>query len=273
MHTTPVNDALPPILEFIRDTVMRCADRVRVLDEGWSLSTPSIAMGWELNQVRISRQIGFEHARRLLDREQRHLTFRHVVFEPETFDDELSDAFRAAAWRVERDALMELRRQPDQSIDTSAVAEISAQAAHTLSRRWALEERPRTPPGELAQLQNYWIREAEVFGDLRLGVSTGDGTPLAMTVLRRGGDTAQLENVYTVPEARGRGLARALLTRAVQLARETKPALIFIVADAHGWPQQLYRKIGFDAVGELRRFHLEVSNVQPAAGARSSPNS
>ena len=52
--------------------------------------------------------------------------------------------------------------------------------------------------------------------------------------------------------------ARALVTRAVSLAREAGHELTFIVADDNDWPKQLYARIGFEPVGYAWLFHREV---------------
>ena len=78
---------------------------------------------------------------------------------------------------------------------------------------------------------------------------------MAITKLRTAGGIAQVEDVYTVPEARGRGFARALVSHAVELARAGDPDLIFITADDNDWPQQLYARIGFRPLGRIWLFH------------------
>jgi predicted GNAT family acetyltransferase len=66
---------------------------------------------------------------------------------------------------------------------------------------------------------------------------------------------AQIEDVFTAPEARRRGFARALITHAVQQALAGEHDLVFIVADDNGWPKQLYRRIGFEPIGRSWAFH------------------
>jgi ribosomal protein S18 acetylase RimI-like enzyme len=79
-----------------------------------------------------------------------------------------------------------------------------------------------------------------------------------MTKLRTEGNVAQIEDVYTVPEARGRGHARALVTHAVAVAKADAPELIFIMADDDDWPKELYARIGFERTGRLLQFHKEL---------------
>jgi GNAT superfamily N-acetyltransferase len=80
---------------------------------------------------------------------------------------------------------------------------------------------------------------------------------VAISKLRAEGGTAQLEDVYAVPEARGRGFARALIIRAVALAREGDHGLVIIVADDEDWPKRLYERLGFRTAGHLWQFHRD----------------
>ena len=64
------------------------------------------------------------------------------------------------------------------------------------------------------------------------------------------------EDVVTLREHRRRGLARATLTLALDAAIEMGHALVFIVADADDWPQELYARLGFDPVGHAWGFTL-----------------
>jgi hypothetical protein len=55
----------------------------------------------------------------------------------------------------------------------------------------------------------------------------------------------------------GQGYARAVVTAAAEAA--TGADLVFLVASATDWPRQLYRKLGFDAVGTGDRFLKRLS--------------
>ena len=76
-----------------------------------------------------------------------------------------------------------------------------------------------------------------------------------MTNLRSDRSVAQVENVYTAPEARGRGYARTLVTHVTRLAVDAGHDLIFITADDEDWPKELYARVGFEARDWLWLFH------------------
>jgi ribosomal protein S18 acetylase RimI-like enzyme len=64
-------------------------------------------------------------------------------------------------------------------------------------------------------------------------------------VYRHGG-VAQIENVYVLSDARGRGVGRGLLATALHHCRGAD--VVFLVADAHDWPRHWYRRAGFRTV-------------------------
>ncbi|HEX2085172.1 MAG TPA: GNAT family N-acetyltransferase, partial [Solirubrobacteraceae bacterium] len=63
----------------------------------------------------------------------------------------------------------------------------------------------------------------------------------------------QVEDVYTLPQARGRGLARALLAHALDAARAEEGALTFIVADDDDTPKAFYARLGFEPAARITR--------------------
>ncbi len=62
--------------------------------------------------------------------------------------------------------------------------------------------------------------------------------------------TGQIENVLTLEQFRNRGLARALVLRALaESSRDLGNDLTFLLANRDDWPKELYSKLGFDEVG------------------------
>jgi ribosomal protein S18 acetylase RimI-like enzyme len=66
--------------------------------------------------------------------------------------------------------------------------------------------------------------------------------------------TGQIENVLTLQRHRNRGLARALVLRALASSRASGNDLTFLLANRDDWPKELYRKLGFDEVGFIYDF-------------------
>ena len=109
-------------------------------------------------------------------------------------------------------------------------------------------------PAELLEANERWM--SEHFGrDFVAWVAELDGRPVASAGLlwfahppgpaNPGGLEAYILNVYTRPEARRMGLARALMERLVQEARAAGVRRVWLRASAEGRP--LYESMGFGA--------------------------
>ena len=76
-----------------------------------------------------------------------------------------------------------------------------------------------------------------------------EGRIVAAGQLRVDGATAAVESVLTVPEARGRGHADAVLARLLGIAAEVGCDLVVLEASAQDWPRHWYARRGFAPVG------------------------
>jgi GNAT superfamily N-acetyltransferase len=251
----PQIGALERALAFMRAGLAATADAVRPIDAGIVVSTPSLPAVWAVNQVRVAAAFTFEELVDLADQQLAGSKYRQIAVEHQQAGPELERAFRAARWKVERDAVMVLSAPADRRADISVVDDAGEDEMLELMRRWYEHDEPT--PTEVEQLVQFGRREARALGDRLLGVRSGDGRLVAITKLRSDGSTAQVEDVYTVPEARGRGFACALISRAVELARDGEHDVTFIVADDEDWPKMLYERLGFRPVGHLWHFHRD----------------
>jgi GNAT superfamily N-acetyltransferase len=254
-HKAPLSDGgdLERALAFMRAGMAATADTIRSIDGGVVASTPSLPAVWAVNQLRVDQALTFAE---LVDLADEHLSgsdYRQIAVEHQQAGPGLEEAFRAACWKVERDVLMILSGGAERPADTSVVDDAGEDEMLEVMRRWYEADGPA--PSEIEQLVAYCRREARTLGDRLLGVRSGDGRLVAITKLRSDGAVAQVEDVYTVPEARGRGFARALIGRAVELARDGGHELVFIVADDADWPKLLYGRLGFQSAGHLWHFH------------------
>jgi ribosomal protein S18 acetylase RimI-like enzyme len=151
-----------------------------------------------------------------------------------------------------------LRSSPDRLVATEAVIEGGEEETLDLMNRWTRED----PSLDFTPLALEQLREANRLSwrarnAMRLGIREDDGRLAGITMLYSDGRVAQVEDVYVIPEARGRGYGRMLVTRAVELARQGGHELTFIVADDNDWPKQIYRKLGFEPVGRSWLAHRE----------------
>lgn len=76
------------------------------------------------------------------------------------------------------------------------------------------------------------------------------GVPAGLAWAHREGNIVVLYQVWVAPEHRGRGIARALLARAIGWARQYGAAAVELGVTAGDTPAtRLYRRLGFEAVG------------------------
>jgi GNAT superfamily N-acetyltransferase len=239
----------------MRSAAIRTSDAVRSIEAGIVLSTPSLPAVWAVNQLRVADALTFDELVDLAESEMAGFDYRQIAVEDQTTGPVLEEAFCAASWKVERDLVMTLSATADREADTSIVVDAGEDEWLGLMRRWYEKDEPA--PGETEQLVAYGRREAGALGDRLLGVRSDDGRLVAISKLRSDGHTAQVEDVYAAPEARGRGFASGLVSRAVALARDAGHDQIFIVADDNDWPKMLYERLGFRGVGNLWQFHRD----------------
>jgi ribosomal protein S18 acetylase RimI-like enzyme len=83
-------------------------------------------------------------------------------------------------------------------------------------------------------------------------VASLDGRPVSAAALFDGAGVAGIYNVVTIPEARGRGMARAVTTAALEEGRRRGRRLAVLGSSDLGLP--LYRRLGFREVSRLRSY-------------------
>jgi GNAT superfamily N-acetyltransferase len=194
-----------------------------------------------MNTVTLHAPMGAGEAEALADELQGGLSFRRVT----TGDDALAADLVARGWRDER--LLLLGRQGAlEPPEAPALAE-------------------EVPYGHVRGLRDEWLRsepwasgEQEIRdaheADRRLFTGTPTrafaaferGRPLAYALLLDGGRDGMLEDVYTTPEARGRGLAAGVSAAVLHAARAERHELVFVPTDAEGRARSLYERLGFE---------------------------
>lgn len=102
-------------------------------------------------------------------------------------------------------------------------------------------EVPRDMHAVMYEMNLQSLRHPQVTG--LLGVL--DGKPVATTCLFTEGDTAGLYAVSTAPQARRRGVAGAMVRRALDLAKAKGATLAVLQTGTGGAPERLYRTLGF----------------------------
>ena len=173
---------------------------------------------------------------------------RRMVFLPDTEHGEhVAPYFGDRGWIVRRTLLMAQRREPELEADLSLVEEVEevdlrhARALLNAGQPWGA-------PEVMEQL----FAGKHVIGRLmeaRYFAVKVDGEVVSYTDLYQDGPDAQVEDVGTLHEHRGRGYATALVLAAIAAAREKGAEFVLLVTDYEDWPKTWYQRLGFDELG------------------------
>ena len=86
---------------------------------------------------------------------------------------------------------------------------------------------------------------------------------MSATDLYSDGRTAQVEDVATSPDHRGKGLASAVVLRAVEEALASGHTFVFLIANDENGPKELYGRLGFETIGHTWSFLRKPVLVAP----------
>jgi ribosomal protein S18 acetylase RimI-like enzyme len=190
------------------------------------------------------------------------LRHRLVVVRSEADADRLAPGLTERGYKTEGLVVMALRRDPDLVADVAAVEEIDEATARPLHIEITRREPWGVEPGIaeiMADHRGMLVRTIEA----RIFTQRVDGQLAGSCDLYLQGDVAQIEDVGTLEEFRGRGVARNVVLRAAHEAREAGARFVFLLADADDWPQQLYGRLGFDEIGRTRQFMRSPEGLGP----------
>jgi ribosomal protein S18 acetylase RimI-like enzyme len=174
------------------------------------------------------------------------LAHRKVVFEYEPPGERIAPALGKEGWEDRRLAIMSYRGSPDEAAAREA-SEVDRKALLP-----ALEALIRSEPwgGDEEVVRQLAAADAAVERavEQRCFARLVDGKVVASCRLYSNGETAQIEDVATLPGHRQRGYANAAVARAVSEA-STRHDLVFLTAVDGRWVKRWYVRLGFEEVG------------------------
>ncbi len=244
-------------LAFMRRGVEMTAERMLPVDCGWVVRHTGFPHVWDLNRLSVVRPASTSAALDLVDAHLHDLPFRHIEVEDQPTGDRLEADLTGAGWRVQALLVMILTAEPPPASRGGPVIAAEEDETVGLMRRWHQEDFPQMPSSVLDELGEHRRRLGAAWAERRFGARDAAGNLAAVAKLRSDGSTAQVEDVYTVPEWRRHGCARTLVTHAVRLALDEGHRVVFIVADQNDWPQHLYAEVGFRPVALVRTLHRD----------------
>jgi ribosomal protein S18 acetylase RimI-like enzyme len=251
-----VRTDLDRAFDFARWLQERTSTRIEPFRWGTALFNDDLPQRYYSNFVRVDQPLDAVGTGELLEETERAmlgLGHRQVQVFDEGDGSRIVPDLRHAGYGAEHSAMMALRREPDRAPVLGAVDECDFSEV----RDFVVETYRRSLP-------THETRLAGSFSDFRRVVQAAVGTRFfAQRVGGRIGGAcelylhdglAQVEHVDTLAEYRGRGIARNVVLRAVHEAKGAGADLVIIEADLDDWPKDLYRRFGFDEVGQSWAF-------------------
>jgi ribosomal protein S18 acetylase RimI-like enzyme len=257
--------------EALRD---RCAERILPFAFGRALFNDTYPRVWDLNLLRVEEPSGATVELLAAEAERLHgragHDHRRIAIEEEQLGAELEPAFRALGWQPERFVFMGYRGPGKRAAETCEVREVDVEAVRPLREQIARRE-PWATDDEVVRM----VLDADALlarqGSARHFAAMVEGEVASAADLLSDGHTAQIEDVVTHPDFRGRGLASSVVVRAVEEALATGHGFVFLVADDADWPKELYRRLGFAAIGRKWVFLRTPAPAGPAETPREAP--
>jgi GNAT superfamily N-acetyltransferase len=181
------------------------------------------------------------------------LRHRKIAVPDEDLGRRMTAELASLGYSVTRLLSMALGAGEAGAADTSFVEELDLDAAEPAVRAFYSEAPFGADAAAVEQLLERRRRVASVVDVRRFGVVV-DGLVVSTCELYCRGDTAQIEDVATLGAHRGRGYGSAVVAKAIREALSDEHNLVFLVADAHGRPRELYSRLGFEPVAVTYEF-------------------
>jgi len=224
--------------EGVCDEVVRTA-------HGTAMVTPSLPLVWQVNAIRVEDpDASAEELSAEADLVQSRFGHRKLVTHDEQLGARLAPQFAAAGWNVFRVLIMLRQRPPDRAPEPGAAAEVSRDLGAATLAAFRREQ----PFG----WQDEAVRQLAEMDD-RDFASPPDDPACACRLYTHDG-LGQVDEVGTLEARRRRGYARAAVAAAADAAAADGCEQVFMVTDAADWPQELYRRLGFDEIGSTYEF-------------------
>jgi GNAT superfamily N-acetyltransferase len=245
-------------LAFLRALDRRAAERTVPFHFGEAYFHSSLPRVWSRNYLVAEDNLEEASAELLAAEADRilggaGLRHRKIELHDGKIGSRLEPGFRGLGWGTECDLVMTARRAPDRGPDLSRAEEVGFDE---LAPIWAKGIR-EGPFGVNEEVVHQLVENKRVVMgavETRFFAARVDGSIASYCDLYSDGRTGQIEAVMTLEPYRNQGLARATVSSALAASREAGNDLTFLLAQQDDWPQELYRKLGFDEIGCIYDF-------------------
>jgi GNAT superfamily N-acetyltransferase len=228
-------------------------DEVARTAHGTALLTPSLPLVWQVNAIRVE-DTGADAGELAAEADVVQAGFGHrkLVVHDEELGARLAPGFEKLGWNVFRVLIMLRQRPPDRPPEPGVGGEVSRELGAAALAAFRREQPFGWQTEAVRQLAEMDARFDRLLS-ARDFASPPDDPACACRLYVHDG-LAQVDEVGTLHARRRRGHARAAVAAAADTAEAEGCDHILIVTDAADWPQELYRRLGFDEIGATYEF-------------------
>jgi ribosomal protein S18 acetylase RimI-like enzyme len=238
---------------FMRRAEEGVCDEVVKTAHGTARLTPTLPLVWQVNAIRVEDpQARVADLISEADEVQAAFGHRKLVMHDERLGKRLAPELAKAGWNVFRILIMLRRRTADRRQEPGAGGEVTRDVGAAALAAFRREQPFGWQDEAVRQLAEMDDRYTRVLA-ARDFASPPDDPACACRLYTHDG-LGQVDEVGTVEARRRRGHARAAVAAAADAASADGCERVFMVTDAADWPQELYRRLGFDEIGATYEF-------------------
>ena len=250
-----MDDDLRTTIAFEREIASRVSTRLSPTEFGTAYLNDGYRMRWDSNFLWVDRP---GSAEALADDADDVLGGAGLLHREIRIDDDEAGAAIAPGlvgrgYGANHLVVMVLRRNPDRRPEPDLAKEADLTTVRPMLET-VIGREPYATSEETVRMLAGYRGELERHAGARFFCARVDGEIASICELYADGGVAQVEDVNTLEEFRGRGLGRMVVQRAVDEALAGGAKLVFIQALAADWPKELYAKLGFDPIGHVWSF-------------------
>jgi GNAT superfamily N-acetyltransferase len=241
------------IQRFFRYAEEGVCDEVASTAHGTALLTPSLPLVWQVNAIRVEDP-GASAGELAAEADEVQAAFGHrkLIVHDEELGARLAPGLGKAGWNVFRVLIMLRRRPPDRPPEPGAAREVTREVGAATLSAFRREQPFGWQDEAVRQLAEMDARYDRVLAARDFAAPPDDPACACRLYVHDG--LAQVDEVGTVLARRRRGHARAAVAAAADAAASEGSEHVFMVTDAADWPQELYRRLGFDEIGATYEF-------------------
>jgi len=263
------------IRDFERSILERVSTRVEPFTWGTAFFDERFPKRWDSNFLLVERSLEGVRAEDLAAEADRvlggaGLAHRELAGLADADGERLAPELAALGWESDHIVTMVQRREPDRWNDDLAEEVDVATVRPALLELGSRQPWGKADPAVVTVMADHRRALVEAIGARFFVVRVGRRIA-SLCELYTSDGVAQVEDVSTFEEDRGRGYARAVVLAAVRAAREAGNDLVYLTADETDWPKHLYAKLGFDAV-RLAWSFLKTRSETPDTRGSGEPN-